>query len=157
MSEKSTITAEMRKLVGVPSEPVIFKVEEGAIRRYAEAIGDSNPLFNNVAYAKGSRFGSLICPPGFTGWPINAPRITTQVARRLIEMGAPPRVLDGGIEYEFFRPIVAGDTLIASIKISELVEKEGKSGKMIFATIEMTFWSLDGDKVLTSRSAAILR
>ena len=36
MSEKSIITDELRKLIGLSLDPVIFKVEEGAIQRYAD-------------------------------------------------------------------------------------------------------------------------
>ena len=151
------ITEGMRHLVGVPSEPVIFKVEEGAIKRYAEAISDPNPLFNDPAYAKRSKYGKLICPPGFTGWPVNNLRVTTKVVKRLIELGAPPGVLDGGVEFDFLKPIGAGDTLIASWRIAEIVEKEGKAGRMLFSTLEMTFWNLDGDKVLNGRWTLILR
>ena len=69
MAKVSIITDELKKLIGVPWEPQIFKVEEGAIKRYAEAIDDPNPLYNDVEYARKSKYGRLICPPGFTGWP----------------------------------------------------------------------------------------
>ena len=69
MPEGSLITDELKKLIGVPWEPQIFKVEEGAIKRYAEAIDDPNPLYNDAEYARKSAYGRLICPPGFTGWP----------------------------------------------------------------------------------------
>ena len=68
MAEGSLITEELKKLIGVPWEPQTFKVEGGAIQRYAEAIDDQNPLYNDVEYAKRSKYGRLICPPGFTGW-----------------------------------------------------------------------------------------
>ena len=46
MSE-SVITQEMKDAVGVESDPVVYEIEEGAILRFAEAIGDTNPIFND--------------------------------------------------------------------------------------------------------------
>jgi hypothetical protein len=46
MGNGSIITDELRKLIGTTLDPVIFSVEEGAIQRYAQAIGDPNPMFN---------------------------------------------------------------------------------------------------------------
>ena len=41
-----------RKWVGKESVPVKNEVEKGAIRKFAEAIGDPNPLYHDEAYAK---------------------------------------------------------------------------------------------------------
>ena len=46
------MTEELTELIGTESLPNILGVERGAIRRYAQAIEDSNPLFNDVEYAK---------------------------------------------------------------------------------------------------------
>ena len=43
MSDGSILTDELKKLIGVPVDPTMYKVEEGAIFRYAEAIGHPNP------------------------------------------------------------------------------------------------------------------
>ena len=46
------VTDEVRKQIGMQSEARVVEVERGAIRRFAEAIGDPNPLFNNEAAAR---------------------------------------------------------------------------------------------------------
>ena len=159
MAEDSIITDELRKLVGVPGEPIIYKVEEGAIKRYAEAIGDPNPLYSDEEYAAKSKYGSLISPPGFTGWPtktnMEGKLPLLKVVDSLYEAGAPPRILDGGGEMEFFLPIRAGDTLVATIKISDMTEKETKSGKMIFTVIETTFLNQHNNVVAIYRNTNI--
>ncbi|TET38047.1 MAG: MaoC family dehydratase, partial [Dehalococcoidia bacterium] len=58
------ITDELKALIGTTTEPVIMEVERGAIRRYADAIDDPNPLFRDVEHARSSRYGEMICPPG---------------------------------------------------------------------------------------------
>lgn len=160
MAEGSLITDEMRKLIGVPGEPITYKVEEGAIQRYAEAIGDLNPLFHDVEYASKSKFGRLICPPGFTGWPVKGqigalPGNASEMTDAFIKAGAPSRLLDGGIEYEFFMPIGAGDILTATSKIATISEKETKLGKMMFTTTETEFLNQSGEVVLRSWATLI--
>ena len=160
MAEGSLITEELRKVIGVPGEPITYKVEEGAIQRYAEAIGDVNPLFHDVEYAGKSKHGRLICPPGFSGWPVKGqigalPGNHSEMMDAFIKAGAPSRSLDGGIEYELFIPIGAGDILTAISKIADISEKETKSGKMMFTTTETEFLNQSGEVVLRSRETMI--
>ena len=44
---ESVITQEMKDAIGVESDPVVYQIEKGAILRFAEAIGDTNPIFND--------------------------------------------------------------------------------------------------------------
>lgn len=158
MANGSLITDELKKLLGVPGEPIVMKVEEGAIQRYAEAIADGNPLYNDITYAKQSKYGRLVCPPGFTGWPVKESVMPSfKITATLLKAGAPPRVLDGGIEFEFVTPVTAGDTLIASTKITNFTERESKSGKMLFSTIETTYVNQDGAVALKSWQTLINR
>src|SRR5216684_3609255 len=59
------VTDEAKKQIGKVSEARTYDVERGAIRRFAEAISDSNPLFNSEREASKSRFGGMIAPPTF--------------------------------------------------------------------------------------------
>ena len=59
------VTDEVRKQIGMQSEARVVEVERGAIRRFAEAIGDPDPLFNDEAAARKTRFGGMIAPPTF--------------------------------------------------------------------------------------------
>ena len=62
----SFLTAEMREqAIGTESEPVTVDVEKGAILKFAQAIGDENPLWNDEAAARRTRYGGLIAPPTF--------------------------------------------------------------------------------------------
>ena len=158
MAEGSMITHALRKLIGWSTDPVIFKVEEGAIQRYADAIGDPNPLFNNIGYAKKSKHGRLVCPPGFFGWPTNSKTYDPlKLSSSLIVAGAPLRVLDGGIEYEFLEPIGTGDILTFTAKIVDIVERESKSGKMLITTVETNLINQDSNVAVKSRMTLINR
>jgi acyl dehydratase len=155
MANGSLITDELRKLVGVTLDTIVFKVEEGAIQRYAQAIGDPNPLFNAPDYAGKTRYGRLLAPPGFTGWPAKAGRPTEKLFAFLVKAGAPPRILDGGIEFEFIEPVGAGDVLTARTKIAKVAERETKLGKTMFTTAEVTYVNQKGKVALKSWATII--
>ncbi|MGH7918299.1 MAG: FAS1-like dehydratase domain-containing protein, partial [Candidatus Binataceae bacterium] len=46
------VTEEARKQIGKAGEPRTFEVERGAIRRFADAIGDPSALFNDEKAAR---------------------------------------------------------------------------------------------------------
>ncbi|HXZ94415.1 MAG TPA: MaoC family dehydratase N-terminal domain-containing protein [Dehalococcoidia bacterium] len=156
MANGSLITGELRKLIGMTLDTIIFKVEEGAIQRYAEAIGDPNPLYNDPDFASKTKYGRLIAPPGFTGWPVKAGRLSERLLESLAKAGAPSRLLDGGIEFEFIEPVGAGDVLTATTKIVNMSERETRLGKTMFTTLETTFVNKKGNVALRSRSTFIL-
>ena len=59
MSEESGIPDELRKMVGVEGRRRVFEVEKGSIRKFAQAVGDPNPLWQDEEYARKSRYGSM--------------------------------------------------------------------------------------------------
>jgi len=156
MANDSLITDDLRNLIGVTLATIVFKVEEGAIQRYAQAIGDPNPLFNDLDFASKTRYGRLLAPPGFTGWPVKAGLDMFELVESLVKAGAPSRLLDGGVEFEFLEPVGAGDVLTATTKIANMTERETKLGKTIFTTLETTFVNQKGNVALKSRSTLIL-
>ena len=59
----SLITEEMRRAIGVESDPGVIEVEKETIRRVADALGDPNPLWRDEEYAKGTSYGGIIAFP----------------------------------------------------------------------------------------------
>ena len=94
-------------------------------------------------------------PPGFTGWPAKAGRPTEKLFAFLVKAGAPPRILDGGIDFEFVEPIGVGDVLTATSKIAKVTERETKLGKTMFTTAEVTYVNEKGNVVLKSWATII--
>jgi len=54
-----------RSLIGTWSEPFVVDVEKGAIRKFAEAIGDPNPLYFDERFARQHGYPGLLAPPTF--------------------------------------------------------------------------------------------
>ena len=160
---------EITKFIGQGSGTSIFKVEKEVIRRFADAVDDSNPLYWDEDYAKRSRYGSIIAPPGFisspwfssrpTKWPkrgATTAKGTADLRLALAKAGF-GRILDGGMEYEFFGPVRAGDTLTTTAKIKDIIGREGSTGKMAFLITETTYTNQNGKTVAKARATSIHR
>ncbi|MFC2058600.1 MaoC family dehydratase N-terminal domain-containing protein [Chloroflexota bacterium] len=148
------------QLVGRSTEPEIIEIEKGAIERFASATDDLNPLYLDEEYARNSRFGSIIAPPGFFGLPPKQGGGFVKLFNELREAMAAEgflRILDAGIDYQFFYPVRAGDTLVAFSKISDVIMREGKAGKMIVGSIDTSHINQFGALVGIVRKNFIFR
>jgi acyl dehydratase len=147
---ESVITDDMRRQIGRVSEPWIVAVEQGAIARYAQAIGDSNPVYRDEDDARASSHGGIVAPPGFFGFAVSE--------AQSVRLESPFfRHVTGGTELIYERPIHAGERLVATAKLLDLYEKEGRSGvgRMFFQLIETTYRDLNGKVVAVQRTTDI--
>lgn len=158
---------EVTRFIGKKGPPSIFDVEKEAIRRFADSVDDPNPLYWDEEYAQKSKHGSIIAPPGFISAPWfsgrprkwgrrgeTVPDETAGVRSAIVKAGF-GRILDGGIEYEFSKPVKAGDTITSQSAIADITVREGRTGKMAFLTTETTYTNQDGEVVAKSRSTGI--
>ena len=146
---ESVITDELRRKIGVEAPPVTIEIDKGMLRRLAEAVGDSNPLWQDEVKARKSSYGGIIAPPALLlSAQMRIPRITP------VETGL-TRVLDGGVEIEFYEPVRAGDVLTMRSRITDLYERETKRGLMLFQISEINYINQFGDVVAKQRSTII--
>jgi len=143
------LTEEMRQqAIGLETPPVTAEIEKGAIIKFAQAIGDDNPFFNDEEAAAKGPHGALIAPPTFM-------RTLTAVRPELPFDLALERLLDGGSEWEYFVPIKAGDTITAVGKIEDLSERTGRLGVMVFMTVMITYRNQRGEIAATQTNTSI--
>jgi acyl dehydratase len=126
----------------VDMNPQRFLVEATLdnIRNFADAVGDSNPLWIDEEYAARSRFGMITAPPTFL-FNINHGTMSA-----LPIPGKPPTLrlalLYAGAELEFYRPIHLGDRFTVTGKRLDIYRKRSKSlGPMLFATGEASYYN----------------
>jgi len=152
VAEDSVITEEMRSMIDVESDETVYEIEKEPIRRWADAIGDPNPLYRNEEYAKKKRYRSIIGPPAF----VDQYSFPVKLGQRQARIISPfTRKLNGGDEYEFFIPVQAGDTVTSTTKLVELLEREGRLGKMLIQIYETTYKNQNGEAVVKSRNTDI--
>ena len=68
--------------------------------------------------------------------------------------GDPVEPTQGSIpqEFEFFKPILVGDTLTGVARVADLYEKEGgRGGKMTFLVVETAYTNQRNEKVALAR------
>lgn len=139
-----------RSVLGVESAPVHYDVEKGAIRKFAEAIGDEDPIYYDAKAAQAAGLKTIVAPPTF---------LCTFRARELPDLKlAFGRVrLNGGNAYEYYQPLYAGDTITVTAKYADVAERTGRTGKMVFVFTELTFRNQHGDVVARGRNTGIMR
>lgn len=141
-----------RKLLGIEAEPEFWDVEKGHIKRFAQAIGDENPIYYDEEYAKKTRYGGIIAPPLFL--------IDTGLVKfvdKLVAMCPDLANINGSTEIEFYRPMMIGDRIKTVAKLVDVEEKVGKSGPMILLTIEVTYTNQRQELVAKCRNIFIRR
>jgi acyl dehydratase len=138
----------MRAAVNVESEPLVNEVEAGAIKKFARAIGDSNPLFNDEEAARKSRYGGLIAPPTFCRSLSSGP------AKVSVESPYPAN-LDGGSEWEYFGPVRPGDRITVTTYLADAFERAGRLGNMLFMVRETKYVNQFDKVVALQRSTGI--
>ena len=156
---------EIKKLIGTRGKVQFYEVEKGAIRRFADAVDDANPLYHDEEYARNSKYGSIIAPPGFFGWPLKqasgsplAIDIPLELESAFKKAGYPlSLVLDGGMEYEFFLPVHAGDVLSAATTVRSLRERSSETGTIIVAFLDTTYHNQHGVLVAKQQAMFIRR
>jgi hypothetical protein len=138
VEERVSTPLVSKDLIGRQSDEVLVEVERGAIRKFAEAVGDTTE-----ACLRGE-----VAPPTFpTTIRIPIPGVTYDLAR----------ILHGGQEYRFQRPIRAGDRLRCRARLRDVYQREGRLGAMTFLIIELEGRGENGEPVFTGRSTAIVR
>ena len=148
MTQESAITDEMRVAINVESEPFVNAVEMGAIAKFARAIGDSNPLFTDEEAARNSRYGGVIAPPTFLRSLRSGP-LKAQVSSPYSAN------LDGGSEWEYFEPVRAGDQITVTTYVSDMFERQGRLGNMLFIVRETKYVNQFDRTVALQRSTGI--
>ena len=148
MTQETVITQEMRDVIGVESEAIAYDVERGAIRKFAEAIGDDNPLYVDEEAARKSRYGGVIAPPTFM-------RSMSAGRSRATVQSPYPAALDGGSEWEYFEPVRPGDRIAVTMKVSDMFEREGRLGNMLFIIRETKYVNQFGKTVAIQRGTGI--
>jgi acyl dehydratase len=136
--------------IGRESAPVVLDVERGHIRRFAEAIGDANPIYVDEAAARAAGHPRIPAPPTFAiALRANDPRGGIDMDWR--------KLLHGEQELVFTRPLYAGDRLTIVGRIAAADVKETKSGIMDVMVLETIATDGDGARVFTARSTVLVR
>lgn len=138
--------ADIIASVGSETGPFVFEVEKGAVRKFAKAIGDANPLWQDEAYARKTRYGGIVAPPTF---------LRLFRPAKLPGESPYPRRLDAGSDWQYFESLRVGDVITCVVRLAEATEKEGRIGKMLITVWELRYTNQLEQLVAIQRSTLI--
>jgi acyl dehydratase len=155
------IPAETKAMIG-KKRINIYDVTKKDIRRFAQAIGDPNPLYYDEEYAKKTRYGKIIAPPlfchSFAFEDVPAENLREDGLPTEIDVPLPvQRAIGGGSEFEVGEPISPGDVITVTGTIIDIYEKQGKSGVLYFIVIDTVYTNQNGKTVAREKASYIQR
>jgi hypothetical protein len=169
------LTEDITSLTGHWSEPmqVCDPVEQGAVRRFAQAIMDDDPDYGPDAPVDG-RYGGPIAPPLFPNHMLRRPFGTPDLVQDRAQApdfdgvvpqpGLPPiqalahlPVLNGGSEFEFFRHARHGESVSLRQRYADIYEKHNGKGTIVFVVIESEISTTGGELLLRARRTLMRR
>ncbi|TDL83068.1 MaoC family dehydratase N-terminal domain-containing protein [Peribacillus frigoritolerans] len=137
-----------KHLIESASEKVKNSIELGAVRKFAEAIEDPNPLFIDEETGLRSRYERNLAPPTF---PVTLNYGTIR-GLKLPSKG----MIHGEQSFHYEKPLLVGDTLYCSSKLVNYRERTGSGGSMGMLTIERMGETKDGELLFTMKQVVIL-
>ena len=119
-----------RKFIGYEFEPREMLVPRWKVSQFANAIREKNPIYYDLNEAKAQGYRDIPVPPTFF-----TKMMYSGEKNFYVTLGIDfKKLLDGGKEFRYYSQCVAGDTIIYQTKVENIIEKEGKRGKMDILT-----------------------
>jgi acyl dehydratase len=141
----------MTDAIGKTYEPFDYEVGREKIREYANAVGETNPVYFDRAAAQDAGFRDVVAPPmfavvysaGSVGPPIFDPEVGIDFMR----------MVHGGQEFVWSEPVCSGDTITTQTTFKDFSEKDGRK----FYVFESVSKNQDGQEVVRGTWTNIVR
>jgi acyl dehydratase len=129
--ERGVVTIP-QSVVGLQLEPFGAPIEAGRLRFFAEAIGETDPVFTDRSAAAAAGYADLPVPPTFFfGLKLDAP----DPFRWLLDLEVDFRyVLHGSQKFTYHRMAFAGNEVVMQSRVVGVTEK--KAGALEFLDLE---------------------
>lgn len=132
-----------------PTAPYLVGREK--VREFARAVHATSPLHYDPAVARAAGFADVVAPPTF---PVVVQEAT--LAQLLAEPDGGidfSRVVHGEQRFDYARPVIAGDELTATLRVTSVKSLGGNS----MVTAESSIVDADGVLVVTAVSTLVVR
>ncbi len=128
-----------------------YLVGREKVREFARAVLATAPLHHDVEAARAAGFADVVAPPTF---PIVVSEATLQQLLAEPDAGIDfSRVVHGDQRFTYSRPVVAGDELTATLRVTSIKSLGGNS----MITSETAMVDANGEHVVTSISTLVVR
>lgn len=145
-----------KALIGREFPAVTATIDPESVKAFARALGETDPLYLDDAVAARGPFGAIVAPPTY---PIAfMAQSMAGAASSFDELGLNFMTLvHGEQEFEYDRPVKAGETLTLTARIHDVYEKEGRSGILDILVLETAASDQAGKRVFASRQTLVSR
>ncbi|KHE67202.1 MaoC family dehydratase N-terminal domain-containing protein [Halobacillus sp. BBL2006] len=134
--------------IGKQSNKVKNTVERGAVKKFAESIGDLHPIYVDEEVGKQSPYKANIAPPTF-------PRVFDYGV--IEELDLPKKGLIHGEQiYHYERPLLVGEEILCYTEVKGYYERSGKSGDMGFLKVKRYGTDLDDHFIFSEEQIVII-
>ncbi|PWR18349.1 MaoC family dehydratase N-terminal domain-containing protein [Zavarzinia compransoris] len=142
-----------RKWLGHVSAPAELALDRARLRFFAEAIGETDPVYTDVEAARAAGYADLPAPPTFL---FAAEMDSGATMRTLADLEIPlAKVLHGEQGFTYHRPACAGDVITVISKIVDIYDKKG--GALEFVVKQSEARNQHGELVAALRSTLVCR
>lgn len=141
MSEAMTpaeMEASLKAMEGPNGNPDSMPIELLSCRRMALTIENFDPIHYDEAAAKARGYRGVVAP-----WPLLW-LIFFNCRDAPLKFAFGKATLHGGDSYEFHEPMIVGDTITVSARVSESSLKQGKAGPMGITVMRREFRNQHG-------------
>ena len=161
------IYAQVKAQLGKTRRIPIGVINRRDFERFAAAVDDPNRLFFDDAFARAHGYSGAIAPPLYLssvlGWESGPPQdslrpdgIPSNDSMAVPMMGG-LRLMGGGQELEFHRPVTAAIEVVIEFSVSNVELKQGRSGPLLVVQLQKKFLTSDGVPLFTCRENFIAR
>ena len=140
-----------KEVVGQKIEFGSFDVSKDLVKSYCSSVNEDNPLYLDESVAKQSIYGKLIAPPLI----FVSVQFEVELPDPEVDFGN-ARFL-AGQKVESFYPIFVGDTIKAVGTITDVYEKTGRTGTMVFVVNQTEYFNQDNVLVATRQASMVHR
>ena len=157
------LTDELKAWIGREAHyPAREDIGRAAIRYFALAMGDDNPLYRDDDYAREAGYSSRIAPPTLiceTCQYSDGPPDADGYIGHEWHLPVPGcRMIRAGNEYSFTRPVLPEDRISATWTLEEIVERSAsRGGTQLFVSSLATYRDAAGEVVATNRETLVFQ
>jgi acyl dehydratase len=142
-----------KKWIGHQLPPSELLIERGRLEFFARCIGETDPIYTDLAAARAAGYPDLPAPPTF----VFAAELESGAVTSLLETLELPiqKILHGEQGFTYLKPVCAGERVTVRSKIADIYDKKGGALEFVLKSSEVR--NSSGELVAELRSLLVCR
>jgi len=125
--------------------------DEWSTREHVLTHGDDNPLYTDSEYGKKTRYGCMLT------YPTLLHRVKYGMTHGIADWGPwPISSLVSGLSWDWYDVVRVNSRFRSSMKMADVYEKRGRTGRLIFYITQTSFWDQNDDLIADGGGIYIL-